>query len=52
MDPVIYSNAAFKASDEKATFGYILVLDGGIVDASASQKIKVSSSKEAKTRMT
>lgn len=48
---MIYSNAAFKASDEKATFGYVLVLDGGIVDAGASRETKVSSSIEAKTRM-
>lgn len=51
VDLVIYSNAAFKASDEKATFGYVLVLDGGIVDAGASRETKVSSSIEAKTRM-
>ena len=46
---MIYSNAPFKANIEKATFGYVMISNGCIVDAGAYQRTKVASSKEAKT---
>ena len=32
-DLMIYSNVAFKANNGKMTFGYVMILNGGIVDA-------------------
>lgn len=49
-DPLIYSDAAFEASDGKTAFDYIMVLKGVILNTDAYQGIKVTSSKEAKTK--
>ena len=45
-DMMIYSYATFNANDEKTTFGYVMIFNGGIVAASTCQGTKFISSKE------
>ena len=49
-DVVIFSYAAYKATDGKASFGYVAMIKGVIVDAGDWNGPKVTSSKEAKAR--
>lgn len=51
-DLMIHPDATFIPipSAGKVTFDYVIVLNGGIVDASAYQGTKVTSSKEAEMR--
>lgn len=43
---MIYSDAAYKANNKMTSFGFVMTLNGIIMDAGAIQGLKVASSKE------
>ena len=49
-DIIIFSDAAFKAKEGYASFGFVMTLNDVIVDGGAIQRPKVVSSKEAEAR--
>ena len=50
-DIIIFSDVAFKAKEGYASFGFVMMLNDGIVDVGAIQGTKVVSSKEAEARI-
>lgn len=50
-DVIVFPDVAYKAKEQFASFGFMMILNGVIVDASAIQGPKFIFSKEAEVRV-